>query len=1067
MSSENSYNDPNSEPLTVADEIRETLVVIFSYLQDYEYLITNVRTHHRRLHVILETVRHLSVALRTREINFVTEFIQQDGINALSLLLTKVNRIYKLNLHTEKQRKKKISYQLTELEILQQIILCFHSIVDTDEGMEALIAHSDVIKHLLMICDFEAFLKEMLDYSNFITNNSRNETVQSPRGTKPFSTQTNTSSSGAENNDGSSSDEEPENDAQSISVLSSPRESRRKTTETLKGLVNQMIVQKSNLRSKILVLLSVVAYYGENGFWIILESVNSYKLMKNEKHRFKEMFHCMESVFYHEQELAAHILMFMNSFLYASKNSSFASHIYREFINFDVKKFVSEKYASKEEITNGKLLNQCKMFLDFENNERRIFQNAFKGDGISKEDEDLWLSLSDPVEIAKVMKMRLSESAESNSSMINTMKLLLLITMNKNKDKLDSKWTLVEKVLADTITPSGDVTEKSGGADRIESLKLQTTIDLQRDSIKALEKERTQALDIISQLTDITRNNKENATVSVSKFDSQDNPLLDKLVDFSKNPLAEKYSFSVNIVEPVEALIPPPPGMGGIPPPPGSGIPPPPGMGIPPPPGMGGIPPPPGSGIPLPPGVPPPPGMPGVPPPPGSGIPMPPGGGFFGMKTKLPKLPELKATKDTKKIHIAGDKINNKDIEGTGWMSILEENAEKMSKIFDKNLFENNFQKKETRDAPSQEKENVPTLVSFLDSKTSYQLALLLGFLKKNEREIRKHVIDLNEKELQKQTIHSLKDLCPEEDKFKEIESFVQKGDGYLEQLEPGDKLFYAMKDIPRLKQRFTAWSSQIYFEGSVISVEPDIESLNRACKNIVQCKSLQRLMTLIVLLVNFLNKAKTDKDRVYGFKLNFLTKLGDIKSSSDPNRSMMNYLCEFLLAKDDKLIPELLKELKDYAEVGSRIELPELKKEIGKLNESLKVIQTELEFYKKEQKFINDKFPKQLDEFYQYAKSEMQKINKAQEKLEKILKEVAKFFGEKEKDVCDTPHLFFTAVSNFLKQLDATFTKLKEEKEKNKDDQLRKELKNFLQNRRPEGNMTILSAVANGDIKQ
>lgn len=959
-----------------------------------------------------------------------------------------------------------------ELEVLQQVILCFHGIVDIDEGMVSFIQHADVIKHLLMICDFEAFLKEMVEYSNFISEHSQSEMVTSPRGSKPFTHLTNpnsnsssTSTSTADNHtDGSSSDEEPEADLPSTctnnQVITSPR---RKMTKTLKGLVNELIIQKCNLRSKILLLLSVITYFpGENGFWVTLECVNSYKLMKNEKYRFKEIVTCLESTFYHEQELSAHMLMFINAFLYGTKQSSFASHLYREFTNIGLKQFIKTNSEKQGEITNSKLATQCKMFLDYEDTERKLFQSVFKGDNqISKQDEELWLSISDPIEMAQVMKMRLGESVEANSSMINTLKLLLLVSMHKNKDKLDNNWSVIEQIISQTISPSGDVQEKSGGgADRIEALKLQTLTEEQRKTIQKLEKERSKAIDILDQLSDITRNNKQNATLTVDQLDSpqqqQEYPLLHKLIQFSTNPLSEKYGFNID-AKPLETAtihsdatnIPPPPppptdNMGGnIPPPPpgmdgGNIPPPPPGLGPPPPPGMNGIPPPPS------------------------------GGGLFGMfQTKLPKIPDLKASTDTRKIHIAGDKINNKEIEKTGWFKLLETHASSAATLFDTRLFENNFLKKETRDAPTGSDPSAPALVTFLDSKVGYQLSLLLGYLKKSEREIRTCIIELNDKELQKQTIHALKDLCPDDEKFKEIEGFVQKGDGYLEQLEPGDKLFYYLKDIPRLKQRFTAWSAQIYFEGSVRTVEPDIQSCIKACKGVMECKSFQKILAFIVILVNFLNKAKTDKDKVYGFKLNFLTKLGDIKSSSDPNRSVLNYLCELMLVKEDKLIPTMLNEIADYAEIGSRIEVPELKKEISKLGESLKIISTELDYYKKEKKFVHDRFPAQLEEFYQQAKIEMDKITKAQEKLEKTLKDLAVFFGEKEKDVCETPHLFFASVSTFLKQVDATFSKIKEEKEKQKDAQLKKELKNFLQNRRTEGNMAILSAVANGDIRK
>ncbi|KAL9658094.1 hypothetical protein ABK040_013008 [Willaertia magna] len=1263
----NTSNTISTKITNAIDDVRNYINLFNDKLQKYETIIILSSKH---LQSFLDLLKELAVNLRTRDISFVIEFIDQDGINLISSFLMKVNQLFKEKLDRAK-KKKKTNFNswnkiFLQLEIQQQFIICFHSIVDTDEGMEAFIKRPDIINQFLLICDFDGFINLLIGNSaklnqvqHDLATNINNNNSTTPR--------MESMDVGSEDEQSDTSTSLPSPKAVGVSNLTNQNQ-KKKIDKKQEEFISQLLNQQSHLIIKILFLLIITSYFNDSSFWIVIEAINHYKLVKREKYRFQEIIHCLESIFYYDHELAAHIVMFLNSFLYAQKNSSLSSHIHREYINMGLKQFID--CIRLDEITNEKLVTQCNMFLNYENNEKKLIDEilnneelttTLKGNNsnghIHGNNDDF---LRDPIEIAKIMKVKLSDSISANSSMNNVLKLLLHLAMNKDKDKMEKNWNTLEKMISQTVsTNSNDIIDIDSGVDeeiRIQKIKLESTVDMQRENIRQLEKERTKTIELLKKITDSLNRETDVKVDPLDSLQQDDFPILAELTNFARNTLNPKIHHlkehgggsdnnnkkSKNKKSPrvsedsnnnnkvphsrqgsipsVSGIVaetgsgntphhvnvnpspvmnggmkkPPPPkgpppgfvnvknlpagavlihqslapkGVSLIPPPKDAFLPPGyvlvpanslassssvgngtgtgtgtgngtgtgsgnglgPGLG----PGLGGN----GTGtgtgtgngtgtgtgngtgngtgtgtggdnnalVPPPPikteepkkeeekkveekkeeppkTIPPPPltatNIP-LPPPIGGSIPLPPGGGgnvpappgLFGgfMKSKLPKLPELKATKETKKVHIGNERINNKDIEKTGWIKMIDSNATEISNLFDKKLFEENFTKKELSTLPNQGKETKDEVVTFLDAKVSYNISLLLGFLKMGEREIRKYVIELNDSALGKQTIHQLKDLCPDEEKLKEIEGFIHKGNGSLELLQEADRLFYTMKDIPRLKQRFTCWSAQLYFESTIRSVEPDLQSCMVACNRIIESDSLSKMFTLLITIINFLNRPKLEKDKIYGFKVSFLMRLADIKSSVDSSRSILDFVCEFCLSKQENLIPNLAKQLYDQLEVSSRIELPEVKKEIGRLQECLNTISSELQVFKKEKaKFTHDKFPEHLTKFYEEAQVEMKKVLQTQEKLESKLKQLALFFGEKEKDILDQPHVFFQNVFDFVKWMKNTFVRMKEEMEKSKDEQLKKELKNFLQNKRTQGNLALIGdSVAKGNFKK
>lgn len=438
---------------------------------------------------------------------------------------------------------------------------------------------------------------------------------------------------------------------------------------------------------------------------------------------------------------------------------------------------------------------------------------------------------------------------------------------------------------------------------------------------------------------------------------------------------------------------PPPPGGGGPPPPPppGGGPPPPP-----PPPGGGGPPPPPPPGG----GPPPPPGGPGGPPPP-------PGGAPAG-----PVLPKKKKIVPGQKMrNFNWNMINVRKIKDTIWENIDDEKVK-----LDISALEGAFAQREKvkvegengLDSGPLTDRSKKQLIQVLDSKRSQNVSIMLSRFGSGVsfEQIKRAVIDLDASVIDLENLQQMIPFMPQPE---EIEALKEFKDTPLIEMGKAEAFYLTIMSIPLLPLRLKSWEYMRSFEVRYGALEESVTILETARKETRNSKKLKSIMEYVLAVGNYMN-GSTNRGECFGFKLDSLNKMLDVKSSADPKVTMMHWV----QTQIELHFPQNADLMSDFTqlELAPRQNVPTLQGDIGRLKGELNIV-TSLQ---KNPNLEEGKMKAALSSFVPKAESSVDKLVARMEAVVAQIKELILFFGEEPKMESDE---FFGAVSTFVLAFD------------------------------------------------
>eukprot|EP00127_Corallochytrium_limacisporum_P000455 Clim_evm11s13 gene=Clim_evmTU11s13 len=505
---------------------------------------------------------------------------------------------------------------------------------------------------------------------------------------------------------------------------------------------------------------------------------------------------------------------------------------------------------------------------------------------------------------------------------------------------------------------------------------------------------------------------------------------------------------------------PPPPGMAGAPPPP----PPPPGSAPPPPPPPpGGAPPPP----PPPPGggpPPPPPGMgggpPPPPPPPGGGPPPPPGapglrpvGGGPQKKKYFPKI-------QMKRVNWA--KIPAPKVKDSFWEKVKEDEHEEHVNLTD---LEHKFGAKAVKklgggggmeDGEAKPVEKKPTEISVIDPKKAYNLAIQLGRLKMDVGDIADKVFKMDLAFLTDNIVDAFLKYAPTPEESMSLKEFVDTP----QKLALADQYLLKCTQIPRYEQRLRCLEFKHKFENTIGDLLPDVQALLQACDEIKKSKKVSTTLELVLLIGNYMNSGSRNAQAV-GFKLDFLTKIGNTKTT-DNKLTLTHYLAEIV----ENNYQDILKWKEDLlsVEAATRASAQTLQQEFTDLKRGAAMLESELQLdaYGKNP---GDGFKGQMGDFLDKCKPKIGDVETLLNAMAKRHREAVTWFGEDPKAMApeDFAKLFwdfFSSIDNCIEEN----KKIREQRER--EERRKRELREKeLRSQQAAGNAAI-DLSAEGDQK-
>ena len=172
-------------------------------------------------------------------------------------------------------------------------------------------------------------------------------------------------------------------------------------------------------------------------------------------------------------------------------------------------------------------------------------------------------------------------------------------------------------------------------------------------------------------------------------------------------------------------------------------------------------------------------------------------------------------------------------------------------------------------------------------------------------------------------------------------------------------------------------------FDESCCGVFQKLESIVSACKEIQNSKKLQKCISLILALGNFMNNSTPTE----GFDLMFLAKLGDTKSQNEKT-TFLHYLAQNL---DRENIGNVSSELLSVESAVSA-NLDATKQELNALISGLKLILKESQFAEEAESI--SPFAEKMREFYSAASGVVLKCKDLEKSVDLVFGEISTLYA-------------------------------------------------------------------------
>uniref|UniRef100_UPI00358FCA35 protein diaphanous homolog 2-like isoform X2 n=1 Tax=Myxine glutinosa TaxID=7769 RepID=UPI00358FCA35 len=399
---------------------------------------------------------------------------------------------------------------------------------------------------------------------------------------------------------------------------------------------------------------------------------------------------------------------------------------------------------------------------------------------------------------------------------------------------------------------------------------------------------------------------------------------------------------------------------------------------------------------PQPPPLPPPFGVPPPPPlPPGGCIPPPPPpfGGLAKAKV-IEALPHGLKPKKEYKLDVPMKRINwvkippNKMAANCFWVGVKEEQLEK-PELF-ANLTLNFAQAKGKKDdeadgkKASVQRRKVKEL-KILDGKTAQNLSIFLGSFRICFDEIKEIIVSLDEERTSEVMVQSLLQQLPEQE---QMDSLAQLRSDYDNLSEP-EQFGIVLSSIRRLRPRLSCILFRLQFQEQAGTMRPAISTATTACEEVQRSKSLHKILTLALLIGNFMN-AGSRHGQAFGFQLEILSKLRDTKSM-DHSLTLLH----MLVSMCEKHYTDCLRMPEEIAHVegAAKVSADNLKKSLVVMERQIQQVENEIKVSPAPDG-SNDKFVGKMTDFLKTARDTYSRLDILQKNLVHKYKELTTYFA-------------------------------------------------------------------------
>lgn len=290
-----------------------------------------------------------------------------------------------------------------------------------------------------------------------------------------------------------------------------------------------------------------------------------------------------------------------------------------------------------------------------------------------------------------------------------------------------------------------------------------------------------------------------------------------------------------------------------------------------------------------------------------------------------------------------------------------------------------------------------------LDSKTAQNLSIFLGSYRMSYEDIKNSILEVNETMLNEALIQNLVKHLPEQTVLSEL---AQLKNEYDDLCEP-EQFGVVMSSVKLLQPRLENILFKLTFEELVNNIKPSIIAVTLACEELKRSEGFNRLLELVLLVGNYMNSGSRNAQSL-GFKINFLCKIRDTKSS-DQKTTLLHFIADICEEKYQDILkfPEELEHVESASKVSAQI----LQSNLAAMGQHITHLENDLKKFPQAQS-QNDQFVEKMTSFSKSARDQYEKLLTMHNNMIKLYENLGEYFIFDSKTVCIEE--FFGDLSNF-----------------------------------------------------
>lgn len=312
-----------------------------------------------------------------------------------------------------------------------------------------------------------------------------------------------------------------------------------------------------------------------------------------------------------------------------------------------------------------------------------------------------------------------------------------------------------------------------------------------------------------------------------------------------------------------------------------------------------------------------------------------------------------------------------------------------------------------------------PQLITFIDDKKSRSVAIMLTRFRIDITEIF-NKIKLMKDDFTDDQLAAVQSNLPSDEEIQQVKNF----DGDKKQLGLCERYFAKLIQINGLRYHVELLILERSIDQRIEDLNEPLNKIIGALDEINDSKKLEGVLTVILKIGNIMNGGGS-RGAAYGFKIDLLPKIEDIRSSQ-PGYTMMTFLVQYF----DEKKPELLnfnEELKTVLP-ASKADLKFVQTDYKQLRSTIETLRSHLPQAEKDINDDDNYFNKFVD-FESKHKDDIANIETKLNQVDEIYKKTCESYGEEvDKFTCQE---FLQTFAKFLIDYEVELQHYKEKKEK------------------------------------